>query len=725
MFLPKVKRASTFFKYLLSYVLVFTVLIAGFFLILRSQLSEAYRSQQAERIQAQMEALGDHLKTELTGLLQIDDLIIKNPDVKIATYQTDSKYFYYTNNALAQYAASSQLINTVIYYSRYNGQIFSSEVRATYDGTAFTLTDSSNKRFTFDPTPYMNASDGQLIWLDNSRLLYFPQNKDLAKFLYFYVLDTWIIQSQLKSLVSEEVPAVALLDSSGNYVTGHGFYEYASQLQGSSFSPGIHPLEDGLSLFVSDPIMSGFHMVTAVSGDYLAHQVDTAFVGSYLGILGLSLVGFILIYVAMQLTYRPLRRLVTAVIREPGKEKNYLALLQENYSELSGRNLELQQRLAGYRQFVQRDLLGSILTQQYSLDHSTLDRLFEALSNAWRVVAIMLSQTDDHNLRVQVAAKLKGAVGPRGNCFLLQRKNTVALYLVLFQTESDQEAILDVAQKLQEEQGLFFAFSDTSDNVMDIPALLKDAETASSHWPDEPLARFRKTDPVQPQSAYPHDDLNQLAVMLKLNKFSTARDLVDSLFARFDSHTKEISTPAYFLSCIILDCLTIITNSMNKVHIEFDTYADVFTEAVHHCRSLHYSQNFEILKSLINELLFFYEKEAMDRLLHVTPLQQYVESKFCDPNFSITEIAEAYHVSPSRMSTLFKKEMGVGFMEYVLKMRLEKAQELLRTTELSVDEISLQVGYLASTSFSRKFKQETGLTPSQYRSKFTTSGEDH
>ena len=78
-------------------------------------------------------------------------------------------------------------------------------------------------------------------------------------------------------------------------------------------------------------------------------------------------------------------------------------------------------------------------------------------------------------------------------------------------------------------------------------------------------------------------------------------------------------------------------------------------------------------------------------------------------------VDNAYHVSPSRMSTLFKGEMGIGFTDCIWKLRLEKAQKLLLTTELSVEEISLLVGYLAHSSFGRKFKQETGMTPSQYR----------
>lgn len=48
---------------------------------------------------------------------------------------------------------------------------------------------------------------------------------------------------------------------------------------------------------------------------------------------------------------------------------------------------------------------------------------------------------------------------------------------------------------------------------------------------------------------------------------------------------------------------------------------------------------------------------------------------------------------------------------------MKKAEELLSETDMNIDQISIQVGYLNTSSFRRKFKQETGLTPSQYRSK--------
>ena len=67
------------------------------------------------------------------------------------------------------------------------------------------------------------------------------------------------------------------------------------------------------------------------------------------------------------------------------------------------------------------------------------------------------------------------------------------------------------------------------------------------------------------------------------------------------------------------------------------------------------------------------------------------------------------------MSLQFKKEMGENFLDYVWKLRLEKAKRLLQESDLSIDEISAAVGYVNTSSFRRKFKQETGLSPSQLR----------
>ena len=81
----------------------------------------------------------------------------------------------------------------------------------------------------------------------------------------------------------------------------------------------------------------------------------------------------------------------------------------------------------------------------------------------------------------------------------------------------------------------------------------------------------------------------------------------------------------------------------------------------------------------------------------------------------ISELARAENLSVSRYNYVFKKSIGVSPLKYITSLRIEKAKYLLKNTELSVVEISRECGYSDSHFFHRIFKNETGITPKQYR----------
>ena len=67
------------------------------------------------------------------------------------------------------------------------------------------------------------------------------------------------------------------------------------------------------------------------------------------------------------------------------------------------------------------------------------------------------------------------------------------------------------------------------------------------------------------------------------------------------------------------------------------------------------------------------------------------------------------------MSYLFKKKFDKNFSDYLWELRLAKAKDMLLNTSMPIDQISISVGYINVSSFRRKFKQEIGITPSQFR----------
>ncbi|MBQ8748085.1 MAG: AraC family transcriptional regulator [Clostridia bacterium] len=82
---------------------------------------------------------------------------------------------------------------------------------------------------------------------------------------------------------------------------------------------------------------------------------------------------------------------------------------------------------------------------------------------------------------------------------------------------------------------------------------------------------------------------------------------------------------------------------------------------------------------------------------------------------SIEQMAEELHLSPRQISRILKTSYGVNFREKLRRTRMDRAGWLLRTTELSVREISEQVGYNSETSFFKAFKSNYGMTPHAYR----------
>ena len=96
-------------------------------------------------------------------------------------------------------------------------------------------------------------------------------------------------------------------------------------------------------------------------------------------------------------------------------------------------------------------------------------------------------------------------------------------------------------------------------------------------------------------------------------------------------------------------------------------------------------------------------------------MEAYVEAHYSDSMLSIGQMAEEFGFSESYFSVLFKDVLGEPYSAYLEKVRLNKAGELLRSTEISVEEVAQMSGYNNSTTFRRAFKRVKGLSPQQYR----------
>jgi AraC-like DNA-binding protein/ligand-binding sensor protein len=88
-------------------------------------------------------------------------------------------------------------------------------------------------------------------------------------------------------------------------------------------------------------------------------------------------------------------------------------------------------------------------------------------------------------------------------------------------------------------------------------------------------------------------------------------------------------------------------------------------------------------------------------------------------DLSLGQVAKAVNTSTFHFCKMFKKATGLNFTEYVSRVRVEKARNLLLNPNLRISEIAYEVGFQSLTHFNRVFKKFTGLSPTDYRGQLT------
>jgi YesN/AraC family two-component response regulator len=89
----------------------------------------------------------------------------------------------------------------------------------------------------------------------------------------------------------------------------------------------------------------------------------------------------------------------------------------------------------------------------------------------------------------------------------------------------------------------------------------------------------------------------------------------------------------------------------------------------------------------------------------------------CLKKVRLQDAAGTVYISAKHLSRIFKTYTGIGFNQYYLKCKIEKAKEILSKTGYSVDHVSQKLGYANTESFIRQFKKMAGKTPDSYRGK--------
>ncbi|WP_312694238.1 response regulator transcription factor [Caproiciproducens sp.] len=152
----------------------------------------------------------------------------------------------------------------------------------------------------------------------------------------------------------------------------------------------------------------------------------------------------------------------------------------------------------------------------------------------------------------------------------------------------------------------------------------------------------------------------------------------------------------------------------NQIHIQ---YGQEFYEkfCVHASRCGSVDQLFTYLSVMVGEsmeVIVEEKKQADTRPIRLA--KQYIQENYMKP-ITLEEVSGIVGFNPTYFSTLFKKESGNNFVNYLSEIRMNRAKELLRETNLTIAVICEQVGYSDLKNFTKSFAKSVGLKPNEFR----------
>ena len=122
-----------------------------------------------------------------------------------------------------------------------------------------------------------------------------------------------------------------------------------------------------------------------------------------------------------------------------------------------------------------------------------------------------------------------------------------------------------------------------------------------------------------------------------------------------------------------------------------------------------YMENtFFVLSKIINDS----KSERSKRIIDIS--KEYIYNHF-NENISLKSVADYVHLNQNYFSELFRKAVGINFIDFITEVRINKAKKLLMDDEIKIYEIGLKVGYNETVTFNRAFKRVEGMSPAEYR----------
>ncbi|MEF3305254.1 helix-turn-helix transcriptional regulator [Paenibacillus sp. GYB003] len=486
--------------------------------------------------------------------------------------------------------------------------------------------------------------------------------------------------------------------------------------------------------FVLPSQVSEWTYAVAYSGERLIGIPNM--LASLLAAAASIVVGAAAAYALARLSYRPLGALLHKLAhmsrveppRQGGGPVSEYNLIETSIDRLLGENESLQQSVRDYKSAARSNMLLRLLKGcfkeeqqasrllQFGLRY-TDDTFFCTLLLDFHAVYDGISDMEAiKNIEILTFMAVEKSMGRhRIEYQLFEVTNAEKAIIASSDAPLDERAIRAAAAEVEEELRaccggrLDILLGTVEQGLLGIS---KSYYTASEQLQYKLFVRRGMRDADDPTPAidyyYPTDWEVQLINNLKIGNLDTWTQIVDEVRAENESRRLSESSVSKLIASLMETMLRV----LGELNIDADIYARQYASKARE-RNVEalWGYVYEVGTLICERIRYSNSQSAMEL---GNDLLLYVNRNYTNADMSLKKLAEQFQMSVSGVSKTFKEVTGINFYDYLCRLRMERAKELLRERKGEVPRIAQLVGYENAYSFKRAFVRYEGIKPDEY-----------
>ena len=727
------KNLSMFRKLLFSYLGILCVSVFVMIFITNTYFIGTVRDELIKRNSDVLTSMMGNVDMNISEMEDIRDRITLGGDFEAYYRMKDTGRIIDLQGELTKYVGTNSFIDEIIVYLYNDNYIYSSSSSYTvpfFINTAFNYENWEEETFINDiqslTAPYVRAAE---------RVVYFEEEKEYITFVYpmtnsamkrcgvlMFMVESNSINKTAAIDFDSDNSSVYLLDSNNNIITKCGgdnisFSDDIDKINESDSSriKNINGKKYLISVVQSED--NGWRYVSFTKEKYALGKAHSAQHKIILTFVLIMLLGGVIIYYTTKINYKPIKMLKNyADMVKPGGSGNEISDVIDTIDYLNDRNKTLMNSFTDMTKehIIDNLLKGNIkiLEEDYNYEQIGVSFKFD-----YYLTAVLLFGNDENT--DSLFEKVQALVENRYNGYAknYHDRNKIVLILASDSAEVDYANISRLHMDIKEIAGnrVSMGVGDICFGIEDIPNSYMQASTALDYRVIKGTGKVIFHDEVvhydDSFDEYPHKELKMLRFKLKEGDVKE----IESVLADIIDYVITCNVSLYIARGLCFDLINTVCEAVAEINQEFIIPQKYYINVDHITKYETVEDLMESVRNICTNLCaLITENKAAKRDNLLAELIEFTDKNYTDVNFSIQKMADEFGMTMTNLSQYFKNHTGNTINDYVTGLRIKKAQELLVKTDKTLTEITEEVGYINTSSFIRRFKQITGVTPGQF-----------